>query len=160
MPTPPVHKIALYIHLRWDGSIFIAWTNGESSFVSEERLRGELGATRARAGAVLYSREHPDREPPQWVVNTLRLIASYGLPIALLEGPAPSIAGDDSERAPRTLMAAAHTGNDRWTGELIARGQPVDEPDEDGQTALMYAANAGHPGVVRLLLEAFDLGCS
>jgi uncharacterized protein len=49
-------------------------------------------------------------------------------------------------------MAAAYAGDVAWTDELIRRGLPIDQPDEDGQTALMYSANAGHADVIRLLL--------
>jgi len=37
---------------------------------------------------------------------------------------------------------------------LIAHGAPIEQRDERGYTALMFAANAGHASVVRALLTA------
>ena len=53
----------------------------------------------------------------------------------------------------KPLAEAAWYGDKRLLRRLIAEGFPVNEQDEHGYTALMYAAQAGSVERVVLLLE-------
>jgi ankyrin repeat protein len=52
------------------------------------------------------------------------------------------------------LMFAAGNGDDALTAALIARGARVDHRDHNGDRALLWAAQRGRVGAVRLLLAA------
>jgi len=65
--------------------------------------------------------------------------------------PPPRLSkGSPSELAAR-LRDAAADGRTAEVAALLARGVPVDEPDGDGETALMKSIHANHPAAAALL---------
>ena len=81
---------ALYVHLAWDGAIFvIRGATGEQLWVDRTGLDEELRLTKERGGLLLYSRERGDEEPPAEVHDTFAAIVEHELPIKLLEKPHP-----------------------------------------------------------------------
>ena len=52
-----------------------------------------------------------------------------------------------------TLHEASRAGDTERVKKLLDDGAPLDEKDEDGDTALMLASNKGHTEVVKLLLD-------
>jgi hypothetical protein len=80
----------LYVHLAWDGGIFvIRGESGEQLWVDADGLDRELQAAKERGSVLLYSRERGDEDPPAQVEETFTRIAAYELPIKLLEEPHP-----------------------------------------------------------------------
>jgi ankyrin repeat protein len=55
-------------------------------------------------------------------------------------------------RGPWQLVRAAKAGDAQLVARLLGEGRDVNEADESGWTALMYASQKGHVEVVRLLL--------
>lgn len=51
------------------------------------------------------------------------------------------------------LRAAAHYGHEKTCLLLLQRGARIEDTDINGSAALWYAADGGHEGVVRLLIE-------
>ena len=73
-----------YIHLAWSGRAFIVrGDTGQEYWVAHDDFPAELQRIRAANGAVLYSREKPDQDPPTVVVENFKLIVALGLPITL-----------------------------------------------------------------------------
>jgi len=73
-----------YIHLAWSGRAFIVrGDTGQEYWVTREGFPAELQRIKAANGAVLYSREKPDQDPPTVVVENFKLIVDLGLPITL-----------------------------------------------------------------------------
>ena len=52
------------------------------------------------------------------------------------------------------LMGACGAGQERMVDVLLERGASPDVQDDEGATALMFAAMHGHVGIVRRLLTA------
>lgn len=145
---------SLYVHLLRDGGIFlIRGDTGQDAWVTQGRLIEEVQRVKSLGGAVVYSREEPDVDPPAIVTNTFRRIAEAEVPVQLLEQPHPAVAKAFKENA-TTLMAASHEGDLEIVSDLIARGADLEAKDADGYTALMYACNRGQADVVRQLLQA------
>ena len=92
----------LYIHLAADGAVFIVRWNGEQLWTDREGLRGELAMAKAAGATILYSRENPETEPGQEIVETFKLIPEAGLPIKLLKDPHPEALVPAGER--RTIL--------------------------------------------------------
>ncbi len=80
-------------------------------------------------------------------MNRTLFVRSLFMAIVLLSGVA-------SCYGVTPLMQAAKTGDAAKIEKLIDNGVHLDETSEYGWTALMFAANAGHSDVVRLLLNA------
>lgn len=145
---------SLYVHLLRDGGIFlIRGDTGQDAWVTQGRLIDEVQRVKNLGGAVVYSREEPDADPPVIVTDTFRRIAEAEVPIQLLEQPHPAVAKAFKDNA-TTLMAASHEGDVEIVADLVARGATLEAKDADGYTALMYACNTGQTEVVRGLLEA------
>lgn len=143
--------LALYVHLRSDGGIFVVrGDTGEQAWITRRRLDDELARLRDVGGLILYSRDEPERDPPRIVFDTFTAIEEARLPIKLVEEPHPDTAlGGEAT----TVMAAAFTGAADVVEDLVERGADVDARDESGYTALMYAANAGELPSVECLLD-------
>lgn len=86
------------------------------------------------------------------------------LSLAIANGNAPMVAllldaGADANtrehNGQTVLQTAADVGVLESVRQLVSHGAGVDDRDENfGQTALMFATRAGHPAVVRYLLDA------
>ena len=86
----PRKAVPLYVHLAWDGGIFvIRGETGEQLWTDRAGLDEELAAAKERGNVLLYSRERGDEEPPEQVTETFKRIADHELPIRLLEEPHP-----------------------------------------------------------------------
>jgi len=73
-----------YIHLAWSGRAFIVrGDTGQEYWVAHDDFAAELQRIKATKGAVLYSREKPNEDPPAVVVDNFKLIVALGLPITL-----------------------------------------------------------------------------
>jgi hypothetical protein len=81
--------VPLYVHLAWDGGIFVIRETGEQLWVDHEGLGAELSAAKQRGDVLLYSRERGEEEPPDELVETFHRIVDYELPIKLLEEAHP-----------------------------------------------------------------------
>ena len=51
------------------------------------------------------------------------------------------------------LMSGAYNGSISDVRSSLKRGAPIDSIDENGETALMYAVDAGHDDIARLLVD-------
>src|SRR5947199_8905942 len=74
-PRPTYHDPtkALYVHLAFDGGIFVVrGRDGQQAWVTQAQLEPELQRVKADGGAILYSRDAPDQEPPPWVTVTFQ----------------------------------------------------------------------------------------
>jgi hypothetical protein len=71
---------------------------------------------------------------------------------------AGSMASENSNvPSPRRLVRAAEAGNAQLVARLLGEGRDVNKADEDGCTALIYAAFLGHVELVRLLLARLQV---
>jgi hypothetical protein len=96
--------VALYVHLAWDGGIFvIRGETGEQLWVDREGLWEELAAAKERGDELLYSRERGAEEPPAHVAETFDRIVEYQLPIKLIAEPHPQALVPAAERRSITL---------------------------------------------------------
>jgi hypothetical protein len=96
--------VALYVHLAWDGGIFvIRGETGEQLWVDRQGLWEELAAAKERGDELLYSRERGTEEPPAHVAETFDRIVDYQLPIKLIEEPHPQALVDPDRRRTITL---------------------------------------------------------
>ena len=93
---------AIYVHLAWDGAIFVMRGTGEQLWVDREELYDELRAAKERGDALLYSRERGTEEPPAHVAETFDRIVDFKLPIKLIEEPHPHALVGPEER--RTII--------------------------------------------------------
>lgn len=76
---------------------------------------------------------------------------------AILIPPAPQT---EPVWARGALLAAARQGDVKQMQSLLARGVPVNQSDEEGMTPLHAAAEAGHVGAIKALIEAGEgRGC-
>lgn len=142
----------LYIHLQLDGGIFVLRPNNEASYVSEATLRTDLEAIKRANGVLRYSREHQATDPPQHVSRTFELIATFNIPIQLVE-PYKFIDPPPQEYVPSVIHASFHSDLP-WLRELVERGVDLDVRDRFGQSGLMMAANANQLESVKVLLDA------
>ncbi|WP_223261913.1 ankyrin repeat domain-containing protein [Cardinium endosymbiont of Dermatophagoides farinae] len=53
----------------------------------------------------------------------------------------------------RALMDAATLGNKKQVAALLKKGLPINTKDQQGNTALIYAAQKGHEKSVQLLID-------
>ena len=111
----------------------------------------------AWGGMLLYSREAPDRDPPEIVTRTFELIGQAGLPIKLLEEPHPSVSGP-SPHGMTTLMGAGHGDNAELVEALLSHGADPNAADKEASTPVMFAAQHGTPRSFGLLDAGADLG--
>lgn len=123
-----------------DGTTALHWASRYDDLAMAEAL--------IRAGADAAARNRYD-------VTPLGLAATNGsadmIELLLDAGASANEAGIEGETV---LMTAARTGNIDAVGTLLDRGALVDQREDWlSQTALMWAASEGHPGVVRLLIE-------
>ena len=80
----------LYIHLAGDGRILILPGDRlRTQWVMRDELEAELERIRELGGLVMYSRDHPERDPPEVVLETFDRILSYRLPMKLVAEPHP-----------------------------------------------------------------------
>jgi ankyrin repeat protein len=56
--------------------------------------------------------------------------------------------------AQQSLMRATKQGDVRAVKKLLAKGADVGEKDQDGATALMWAAYHGYPEITKILIKA------
>jgi hypothetical protein len=94
--------VPVYVHLAWDGGIFVIRETGEQLWTDRDGLDAELGAAKERRDTLLYSRERGGEDPPAEVEETFRRIADFELPIRLLEEPHPEALVAPEER--RTIV--------------------------------------------------------
>jgi hypothetical protein len=88
--VPPESELVLYVHLAWDGAIFvIRGDTGEQLWTDRDGLRAELERTRELGGTLLYSRERPQEDPPEHLSETFGQMLGHRLPVQLLERPHP-----------------------------------------------------------------------
>jgi hypothetical protein len=152
--TDPDDRPGLYVHLGFDGGIFVVRDSGQSGWVTQAELERELDAFRRRpGGVVLYSRDQPEADPPPLVERTFRLIIDRKLPVRLLLEPNPAVVAFRQTGA-TVLMRAAYANDVAAVGDLVARGVPLEARDPDGMTALMYAANRGAVRAAATLVDA------
>jgi hypothetical protein len=91
--------VPIYVHLAWDGGIFVIRENGEQLWVDRDGLDRELQAAKERGDVLLYSRERGEEEPPAELTETFQRIVDFQLPIRLLEEPHPeSLVAADRRR--------------------------------------------------------------
>jgi hypothetical protein len=90
--------VPIYVHLAWDGGIFVIRENGEQLWVDPDGLHRELGAAKERGDVLLYSRERGEEEPPAALTETFERIVDFQLPIRLLEEPHPEALVDPDRR--------------------------------------------------------------
>jgi hypothetical protein len=91
--------VALYVHLAWDGGIFvIRGDTGEQLWVDRERLWEELAAAKESGDELLYSRERGTEDPPEHVAETFDRIVDYELPIKLIAEPHPEALVEPGQR--------------------------------------------------------------
>lgn len=147
----PPREDVLYVHLRDDGGIFTVRGTGEQGLVSSGQLLTEVARIAGVGGLLLYSRDHPDREPPDRVTRLFQLIVDRRPAIKLVSKPHQDAVPRDGTSS---LMVVAFLGDVDAVVDLLDRGAAVDDQDNVGQTALMYAANAGKSDVVGRLLVA------
>ena len=88
----------VYVHLAWDGGIFVIRDTGEQLWVDRQELDDELRAAKERGDVLLYSRERGDEEPPEEIAETFARIVDHELPIKLLEEPHPEALVAPEER--------------------------------------------------------------
>jgi hypothetical protein len=102
----PDPRKALYVHLAWDGAILVIRADtGEQMWTDRGGLDRELRRTSERGGAVVYSREHPDRDPLPEMDETFERIVGYGLAMMLVEEPHPEALAPPARR--RTILREA-----------------------------------------------------
>jgi hypothetical protein len=94
--------VRIYVHLAWDGAIFVIRETGEQLWVDREGLDEELRAAKERGDVLLYSRERGEEDPPDHVAETFDRIADYELPIKLLAEPHPQAVVEPERR--RTII--------------------------------------------------------
>jgi hypothetical protein len=105
----PDPRKALYVHLAWDGAVLvIRGDTGEQIWTDGAGLERELRRTSERAGTVVYSREHADRDPPDAVNDMFERIVGHGLPILLVEDPHPEAVVPPDRR--RTILRGEGEG--------------------------------------------------
>ena len=75
----------LHIDLKFSGAIHASMDGQTYESISSDQLRHELQAVKEAGAFVLYTREHPDREPPHHLMNTFEIIADSGVSIRMLE---------------------------------------------------------------------------
>ena len=87
------------------------------------------------------------------VVTSSRMASAPAAARAPSPAPAQMKASEPASPEPRAarLRAAAAAGRIVELTDLLARGAPVDAPDEDGETALMKAVRANRPAAAALL---------
>lgn len=138
----------LYAHLSEDGGIFIVdGASGRQAWVTQRRLREELRGS----SVVVYSRDHPDRDPPPIVRDSFSAIADSGLDVRISREAHPDTARPCGAT---TLILAASSGDLDLVVDLLARGADVDGRDDDQRTALMYACRAGDSASSLALINA------
>src|SRR6266487_821687 len=132
-----MNRPTLYVHLADDGGILlIDSATGRSVWAVLVELERQLNVLRASGGSVLLSREAGSRLADP----TLALIRSAGVPVV----PCPEAHPDTVRRGgSTTLMSLAYVGAAELAQDLIQRGADLEAEDENGFTALMYAAKAG-----------------
>lgn len=91
------------------------------------------------------------------LVETLRKSAEHDEPDAEKSKPSPGEQLFELQKQGSDLRRAAYSGDVRQIELLLEAGTPVDSRDDEGRTALSYAAEYGHIETVKLLLgrEAF-----
>lgn len=82
-PRPPKGRV--HVHLTWDGEIHATHPDGFTGTISRDELILALGVVYDRGDELIYSRDRPDEEPPEVVVELFRLILTYDLTILLLD---------------------------------------------------------------------------
>ena len=96
--------MALYVHLAWDGGVFvIRGETGEQLWVDRDGLWEELAAAKERGDELLYSRERGAEEPPAHVAENFDRIVDYQLPIKLIAEAHPQALVSPAERRSITL---------------------------------------------------------
>lgn len=88
----------LYVHLAWDGAIFVVRDTGAQVWTDRDGLDRELADAKERGDVLLYSRERGEEDPPAQLTETFRRIAEFELPIRLLEEPHPEALVPPAER--------------------------------------------------------------
>jgi Ankyrin repeats (many copies) len=145
---------ALYVHLAFDGGIFVVRGDGRQAWMTQTRLDDELVELRASGGRLIYSRDDPEHEPSEHVNDVFkRIVDSRPAGIQLLEVAHP-VAAAHGKQDVTMLMIAAHRGEIGLLTDLIARHVPLEARSNKGYTALMLAANSGKVECTRLLLDA------
>jgi hypothetical protein len=94
--------VPIYVHLAWDGGIFVIRETGEQLWVDREELDMELRSAKERGDVLLYSRERGEEDPPEHVAETFERIVEHSLPIKLIEEPHPHAVVPPDER--RTII--------------------------------------------------------
>jgi hypothetical protein len=89
---------AIYVHLAWDGGIFVIRETGEQLWLDRDGLDAELRAAKERGDVLLYSRERGSEDPPDHVAQTFNRIADHELPIKLIEEAHPQALVAPEER--------------------------------------------------------------
>jgi hypothetical protein len=103
--TPEADDVepVLYVHLAWDGAIFvIRGQTGEQLWTDRQGLHAELERTRELGGTLVYSRERAQEDPPEHLSETFGQMLEYQLPVRLLEQPHPEALVPPERR--RTLL--------------------------------------------------------
>lgn len=144
-------KDALYVHLSFDGRIFLLpGDTGRTDWSDLSHLNAELERLPDGKGTILYSREAPDIDPPAEVVRTFNLIVECGtrkrLGIKLVDAH-PLVA-----REAAVLIHIAAAGKADLAEARIRAGANVNQQDPTGLSPLMSAAYGGHLAVIDLLL--------
>jgi hypothetical protein len=75
----------LHVDLKFSGAILASMDGQTYESITSDQLRHELQAVKDAGTFVLYTREYPDREPPEHLMNTFEIIADSGVPIRMLE---------------------------------------------------------------------------
>ncbi len=142
----------LYVHLQFDGGIFVYRPNAEAVYISQSALKNDLATIKRLNGELQYSREFPEHDPPRHLSRTFELIKDFNIPIQLMEAH-PQVYPRPERYIPPTVYASFH-GELPWLRELVERGVDLDARDRFGQSGLMMAAHAGRIQAVKVLLDA------
>jgi hypothetical protein len=75
----------LHVDLKFSGAILASIDGQTYEPLTVDELRIELQTVKEAGAFVLYTREYPDREPPDDLMNTFDIIADSGVSIRMLE---------------------------------------------------------------------------
>lgn len=142
-----------FLHIADDGDLLVVGGPlGQSRSLTSKALFAELERLAPRGLALLYSLESsPDRASAA-ARHTLARLEQLEFPKRRVDPP-PGASSPYGGGA-TILMAKSQAGDREWVEDLLVRGVAVDSLDDDGKSALIYAAGAGRTAVIERLIRA------
>ena len=138
----------LYLHVSADGGLLLVdGGEGLSRWVTEHELVRQLHRLRDEDGTLLLSHDGLSAV----TTPVVELVRSAGLRVVDAAEVHP-----DARRpgGATSAMAFAHLGALELLADALERGANLEAVDEDGYTALMYAADGAQPEAVAMLVRA------